>query len=173
MNITDIITILGNISQSLFPVQQLISGGAYLLGLLFFINGILKLKEVGERNKHTSMAGPVFLILIGTGLFYLPSTMTTLANTAFGVGNILTYASYNKMNIYNSIMVLLRTAGLIWFVRGSVLLVHSSEPGSKDGRKGLLFLIAGILAINIDNTIAEINTIISRLVSWTLNVKTK
>lgn len=47
MNTIDLITILGNISQSLYPVQKLITGGAYILGVLFFLTAIGKLKKMG------------------------------------------------------------------------------------------------------------------------------
>lgn len=55
MNTIDLITILGNISQSLYPVQKLITGGAYILGVLFFITAIGKLKKseiIGPNLLH-------------------------------------------------------------------------------------------------------------------------
>ncbi|MDI1352463.1 MAG: type IV secretion protein IcmC, partial [bacterium] len=55
--------------------------------------------------------------------------------------------------------------------RGCVLVVHSSEPGTQDGPKGLVFIIAGILALNFDNTIAMINSVLEHLISWTLKLK--
>lgn len=175
MNGTDLITILGNISQSLYPVQHLITGSAYLLGILFFITAIAKLKKIGDHRAQSSsqekMFTPMMYILFGAILVYLPSALSTMANTAFGVGNVLTYTKPSTPNIYNSIGLLVRTAGVLWFVRGCVLVTHASEPGTQEGPKGLIFICAGVLAMNFDNTIALVNYILSYLISWTLAVK--
>ena len=62
--------------------------------------------------------------------------------------------------------LIIRTAGIIWFIRGSVLVAQASEPGGQHGMKGLVFIIAGILAMNFDNTIAMLNTLLSRVMDW-------
>lgn len=173
MNTTiDLVTILGNISQSLYPVQKLITGLAYVLGILLFVNALGKLKKIAETRAHSSSHEKMSSVLLyagfGAALIYLPTALHSLANTAFGVGNVLTYSNYNPRNIYSVIGVFIRTAGLLWFVRGSMLVVYSSEPGSKEGPKGLVFILSGILAMNFDNTIAMANTILSYLISWTM-----
>lgn len=176
MNIIDFTTILGNLSQSLYPLQRLITGGAYILGILFFITAIEKLKKIGDKrvgaSSHEKVYVPMIHLVIGTVLLYLPSAIQTMANTTFGAGNVISYSSYSSFDLYRSMGMLVRTAGLLWFIRGCVLIVHSSDPGNKDGAKGLLFLISGVLAINFDNTIAMVNSALSGLISWTIAVKT-
>src|SRR5688572_27945234 len=98
--------------------------------------------------------------------------MTVLSTTVLGSRNILTYASPDPRNIYNVIGLLVRTAGLICFVLGCVLVAHASEPGCKHGVKGLLFVVAGILAVDIDNTLATVNSVVENFIQWTLAVKT-
>lgn len=175
MNNIDVITMLGNISQSLAPVQTALAGFAYLLGILFFLTAIKKLRVIGNfkarSNSQEKIFGVFVYILAGSALIFLPSALTTLSNTAFGEGNILSYANFNKIDIYRSSGVVVRIAGLIWFIRGTVLLVHASEPSEKHGAKGLLFLFAGILAINFDNTIAMLNTSMDYLAHITIKVK--
>lgn len=175
MNGIDLISILGNISQSLYPVQRLITGGAYLLGILFFITAVSKFRKIADHRTGSSsqekMFTPMMYLLFGAILLYLPSALSTMANTAFGVGNVLTYTKPSSPSIYVTIGLLIRTAGVLWFVRGCVLVVHASEPGTQEGPKGLLFIIAGILAMNFDNTISMVNYILSYLISWTLAVK--
>lgn len=173
---TDLVAMIGNISQSLFPVQSLISGLAYLLGILFFINAIAKLRKIGDArarsSSHEKMFVPIAYILGASALLYLPSALQALSVTAFGTGNILGYmASYNKLDITDSMQVVIQTAGLIWFVRGCVLLVHSSDPSFKQGPKGLAFLCAGVLAMNFEATVSTVNGIISRLEDLTMAVK--
>ena len=67
------------------------------------------------------------------------------------------YATYNPYNIYQSMEVLIKTAGLLWFVRGAVLLVNAAEPGEQQGPKGLAFVLAGICALNIEYTIGWVD----------------
>ena len=175
MTTTDFITIMGNISQSLYPVQKLITGLAYLLGILFFITAIEKFRKIGDKRAQSSsqekMYTPMMYMLMGALLLYLPSTLHVLANTAFGVGNVISYTNYNPTNIYSIIGLLIRTAGVLWFVRGCVLVAHASEPGTQDGPKGLVFIVAGILAMNFDNSIAIVNYIIESLISVTMSIK--
>ncbi len=117
------------------------------------------------------MFTPMMYLLVGALLIYLPSGMDLMANTAFGVGNVLTYSNYNPANIYSSMGFLIRTAGVLWFIRGCVLVAHSSQPGTQQGLKGLVFLIAGVFAMNFDNTIAMINSALDYFVKATLSVK--
>ena len=69
--------------------------------------------------------------------------------------------------------ILIRTGGLLWFVRGCVLIAHASQPGTQQGGKGLLFILAGILAMNFDNTIAMVNSALNSLFTMTLAIKAK
>ncbi len=175
MTTTDLVTMIGNLSRSLYPVQKFISGGAYLLGILFFITALSKLKKIGDKRAQSSssekMFTPMMFMLMGAFLLYLPSAFHVMANTAFGVGNVISYTNYNPANIYSSMGLLIRTAGIIWFVRGCVLVAHASEPGTQEGPKGLVFIFAGILAMNFDNSIAVVNYIVTSLVSWTMTFK--
>ena len=176
MNTTlDLVTILGNISHSLYPLQRLITGGAYLLGVLFFITAVMKFLKVADRRTQSpsqeKMYSPMMYLLFGAILLYLPSALNLAANTAFGVGNVLTYTTYNPTNIYSSMGLFIRTAGILWFVRGCVLVAQSSEPGAKHGPKGLVFIIAGILSMNFDNTVGMLNTIMVNIAAWSVALK--
>jgi hypothetical protein len=175
MNKPDLVLIIGNISQNLYPVRRLISGGAYILGIVFFMTAISKLHALAAKRSHGSsqekMYAPVIYLLMGVFLIYLPSLFPIMANTLFGAGNVLTYTKPTVVNVYTSMGVIIRTAGLLWFVRGCVLVVHSSQPGTKHGSKGLAFMVAGVLAMNFDNTISMINKLMSYITQMTLAVK--
>lgn len=175
MNTPDLITIFGNLSKSLYPVQHLITGFAYLLGIAFFISSITKFFKMADHrarsSSHERAFVPLMYMLMGAALIYLPSTLQTMANTAFGVGNVLTYNYSNPSDIKNSIGLLIRTAGLVWFVRGCALLVTASQPGTQQGPKGLAFLVAGVFAMNFDNSMAFVNSMLSYLTKVTLAVK--
>lgn len=175
MTTIDLIAILGNISHSLYPLQRLITGGAYLLGVLFFITAIMKFMKIGDHRAQSSsqekMFTPMMYLLFGAILLYLPSALNLAANTAFGVGNVLTYTNYDPTNIYSSMGLMIRTAGVLWFVRGCVLVAHASQPGAQDGPKGLLFIIAGILSMNFDNTVSILNNMMGTITQWTMAIK--
>ncbi|KTC86138.1 MULTISPECIES: hypothetical protein [Legionella] len=171
---TDIVAMLGNLSRSLFPVQHLISGFAYLIGIAFFLVAIAKFKKIGEsagKQSQEKMFGPLAFLLGGAALVFLPSAVSLLANSTFGVGNVLSYTDYNPYNIYSSMGLIIQTAGVIWFIRGCVLLVGASSPGVQHGPKGLAFLFAGILAVNFQGTAAFLNTVMGHLESLTMTLK--
>lgn len=175
MDSNDLIVMIGNVSQSLLPVQALLSGAAYLVGLLFFYTAISKLKKIGDRRAQSSsqekMFVPISYLIGGAALIFLPTAVHTLTNTTFGVGNGISYIPYNPYNITSSMGLVVQTAGLIWFVRGCVLLVHSSQPGVQHGPKGLAFLCAGILAMNFQMTTSTLNSIVQGITSATISVK--
>ena len=176
MNTPDLITIFGNISRSLYPVQHLITGFAYLLGITFFITALSKFFKMADQRAQSSSHGrafvPLMYLLFGAALVYLPTTLNIMANTTFGAGNVLTYAKVNPADIKSSVGLLIRTAGIVWFIRGCVMLVHASEPGTQEGPKGLAFLVAGVFAMNFDNSIAFANNALDYLAKVTLAVKT-
>ncbi len=161
---TDWVVMLGNLSGSFVAVQTLLAGFAYLLGLLLVIIALTKFQSLGDSHgSQEKMSVPMAYLLGGVALIFLPSTISVLSNTAFGVGNVLQYIPYDPHSIYNSVGILVQTAGLIWFIRGCILLIHGSEPGAQEGPKGLAFLAAGILAMNFNWTMGLINSIITYL----------
>src|ERR1700744_279733 len=124
---TDLGTIIGNLSRSLYPVQHLLTGFAYLLGIIFIISGLMHLKKMGETKRSQEKPIVALSLLFGGGaLLFLPSTFRALTNTVFGVGNVLQYADYNPYDLRSAMRVLIQTAGILWFIRGCVLLATNS-----------------------------------------------
>ena len=168
----DLVTIIGNVSHSFFSIQYLATGLAYIIGILFFIKSLLKFHHIGNQKGGSSqekMFVPTAYLLAGAAMVFLPSMVGVLSNTVFGVGNILQYATYNPHDVYSSMGMIIRVAGLIWFIRGCVLLAHASEPGVQQGPKGMMFLIAGIFSVNFDTTVNYLSWVVSQLLSFTMN----
>ncbi|MDF1677569.1 MAG: type IV secretion protein IcmC [Legionellaceae bacterium] len=153
----DLVSIFVNLSQSLAPIQRLLSGFGYVLGIIFILIAFGKFHKIGDARTQShsqeKMFVPIAFFLMGAGLIFMPTAIQALANTAFGSSNVLAYAYETEDNLTNAIKFLIQTTGVIWFVRGSSLLAHSSEPGVKEGSKGVTFLVAGVFAMNIDSTI--------------------
>lgn len=157
----DLVSIFVNLSNSLGPVQKLVSGLAYVLGISLFLAALLKFHKIGDArarsNSQEKMFIPILYVFLGAALIFLPSSLDTLAATAFGNANILAYSTDSGDPLINAVKMLIRTTGLIWCVRGMVLLAQASEPGVQEGPKGLAFLVAGVFAFNFDNTVDAIN----------------
>ena len=165
----DLVSIFVNLSKSLAPIQELLSGFGYVLGIAFVAMAMGKFHKISDKlatsSSQEKMFVPVAYFSVGVGLIFLPTALSTLANTAFGSSNILAYASGSGDNITDAVKFLIQTAGVLWFVRGSVLLAHSSEPGVKEGSKGLAFIAAGVFALNFDNTTQAITYTVTHFFS--------
>ncbi len=166
MSIIDLTTILGNLAQSLLSIERLVEGLGYMLGIGFVISGLVRLTKINKYS-HDGPSAPLANILGGAVLIFLPSAANVMSNTFFGTSNILAYANYSRFNFYDSMGVLIQTAGIIWFVRGAVLLVHASEPGKQKGFKGFLFVIAGVFAMNFALTVSALNTLFAYFIGIT------
>jgi hypothetical protein len=169
MNDSNLVAMVINLSRSFLAVQQLISGLAYLLGILLIVRAIMKLKKIGDARTGSSSQEKAFVPLAflvgGAGLIFLPTMVSVLSNTTFGSGNVLQYTPYATYSIYGAMTVLIKTAGLIWFIRGTSLLVHASEPGQQDGPKGLAFLFGGVLAMNFESSIGILQYMFDQLIA--------
>lgn len=170
----DLSSILIRLSSSIDPVTHIVGGVSYLIGFLLIWTSLKKLKAVADVRARYGGGGQIFPPLCymfgGFMLFFLPTVIEVGRNTFFGSGSPIAYGSLlNLLGKYGQavyvIIRLIELAGLIWFVRGTVLLVQASEPGVQHGPKGLAFLIVGVLAINIQYTTGIIDKIIKYIVS--------
>ncbi|HVT62824.1 MAG TPA: type IV secretion protein IcmC, partial [Legionellaceae bacterium] len=161
----DLIAMLGNLSRSLTAVQNLLGGLSYILGMVFIMVALARFRENieqggkgGDRRHQIHVA---FGYLLAGGLMlFLPSSIQSFSNTLFGTGtSVLQYSGYQPFDIYGAMTILIETIGILWFIRGCVLVAQASHPehgqeGSKGvGYKGLLFIIAGLFAINFHSTV--------------------
>lgn len=171
----DLIQMIGNLSQSLFSVQQLISGFGYMIGILLVFHALSKLKKISDYRvmspSHEQMFVPIAYLIGGAALIFLPTMFDALSTSLFGSSNVLAYSPYVPYNIESSMNVVIQTAGLIWFIRGFTLTSHASEPGCKDGSKGIAFLVGGLLAMNFTNTMEAVNYILDQIMSFTFTTK--
>jgi hypothetical protein len=168
---SDLVAMLGNLSRSLSSFDTLLTGLGYLIGIVFMITAMSKFRKIGDARASSGSQEKLFIPVAyffgGAALIFLPSMLTTLSDTVFGSSNVLQYIQYNPYSVYNSMGIVVQTAGLIWFIRGCVLLVHGSEPGVQEGPKGLAFVAGGILAMNFEYTMGALNYIVSHLLDLT------
>jgi intracellular multiplication protein IcmC len=173
--ITSQADILRNIAASLEPIQQLITGVAYVMGIAFAFKAIYSLKVYGEArtmmSSNASLKEPVTYLVVSAVFIYLPRAMKVLLMTTFGDTDILPYAPINSSNgtldalfgsnspVGASLSLFIQVIGLIAFIRGWVLIARAAGQGGQPGTtgKGLMHVFGGILAINIVKTLEIIN----------------
>ena len=77
--------ILENISKTIPSLTRMLTAIAYVMGMYFVIDGIVKLKHVGEMRTQMSyehsLTSPILKIIIGALLIYLPSAVQTGLST--------------------------------------------------------------------------------------------
>lgn len=169
----DLIQMLGNLTHSLESVAYMVGGISYLTGILLVISGLLKLKKNVAAGGHSQEGQGVVVGYIAGGalLLFLPSTLEVVSNTAFGHYNVLQYTNYNPYSIFDSITILVRTAGLIWFTRGCIIVVQSTKPGHQAGAKGSFYVFAGMMALNFKMTVQFAGFVMMHLTNLSLTVK--
>ncbi|OYV54139.1 MAG: type IV secretion protein IcmC [Legionella sp. 21-45-4] len=167
----DPISIASNIAKSLLPVQSLISGFAYIMGILFIFKALMTLKQHGESkgsmSSNSSMKEPLVYFIVGGLLIYFPTTFEVVMNSTFGYSSVLAYSQESTMagwlggdnQLGLAITTIIQTIGLYAFVRGWVLIVRATSTGQPPGGvgKGLTHVFGGVLAINIVGTIELVN----------------
>lgn len=169
------VDILKNITASLAPIERLITGTAYLMGLAFGVKALYTLKMYGESrtmmSSNTNMKEPLLYFLVAAMLIYLPTGVEYVMNTTFGYSSPLAYAPVNSKNsaldtlfgqdsaIGASLAMIIQVIGVVAFIRGWVLIARSGSQGQSPGGmgKGLVHVFGGILAMNIVGTLEIIN----------------
>lgn len=173
--VSDHADVINNIAKAIEPLEQLITGAAYLIGLSFAFKAIYSMKVYGEArtmmSSNTSLKEPL-TYLIAAGMFiYLPTSLAVFMKSTFGYANVLQYAPISSNNntlnslfgpnsaVGSSLTKIIQFIGLVAFMRGWVLVARSASQGSQPGGtgKGLMHVFGGILAINIVGTMQIIN----------------
>jgi len=161
----DSVAVLANIAKSLIPVQSMITGFAYMLGIGFVLKALMSLKTNSESkssmaSSNSALKEPVVYLIVGSLLIFFPSTIRMLLNTTFGYSSILQYSQEGaSTQLSLAVITVIQTIGLFAFIRGWVLVVRASSTGQPPGGvgKGLTHVFGGILAINIVGTIEMVN----------------
>ena len=167
--------ILTNIANNLIPVEHLITGAAYLMGISFVIKGIFCLKQHGETkssmSQNSSFKEPLLYFLVGSVFLYFPTAFAVLMDTTFGYSNVLAYSALSTNNrVLNELFspgneagialaTIISGIGLIAFIRGWILIARAGSQGQSPGgtSKGLIHVVGGIMAMNVIGTLQVIN----------------
>jgi hypothetical protein len=149
-------TILVRLTESLPNLMRMVTAIAYVLGFVFVIRGIVKLKHVGESrtmmSQEHSLTQPIILIMIGSLLIYLPSSVHIGMSTFWTEPNPYGYIEQTDQwsQFINICFLVVQFIGTIAFIRGLVILSSlGHHSGQQNLSRGLTHIIGGIFCINI------------------------
>jgi uncharacterized membrane protein HdeD (DUF308 family) len=154
----DFIEMLINVSMSLSKVERMLFYLVYVMGLFILMDGVLSLSAFGA-GRHGGSEGQmpsIVKILVGTAFIFLPSTIDVLSVSFFGTDAVLGYKPIKPIDEYTAIKALMQVAGIVWFIRGTLMSIRASEPGPSGFKSPLLpfaYMFAGIASINFDFTV--------------------
>lgn len=148
---------LVNIASQIPNLMKLLTAIAYVMGMFFIFNGLLKLKHYGEQrtmmSQEHNLAGPILLITIGVLLLYLPTSVQVGVSTFWTEPNPYGYLKEEDQwaQFFNICYLIVQFVGTIAFIRGLVILSQLSQHSGGQGAfgKGLTHIIGGIFCINI------------------------
>ncbi len=142
--------------------HRLVTGLAYLMGMMFAFRAVYALKLYGEArtmmSNHANMKAPAVYTFVSAVFMYLPTALGTANQTLFGSDFPLNYQSslVNHAQLYTTgVLAFMRVIGLISFIRGWLYLASMAHQGGQHNTNGKAFthIIGGILAYNIEATI--------------------
>jgi intracellular multiplication protein IcmC len=158
---------LAALKNNIRPVLYLIKAIGYVVGFWMIVSAIMELKKFGQTQSATTtdsgLGGPLLRMALGIALIYYPTTIPMAVATLSGSGSIVQYAPASPdafTPAKEGALLLIQAIGYVSFIRGFVTLSNSTKPGAQQGTvgKGVVYIVGGILAINIVATIQMIGS---------------
>lgn len=159
----DVTQLLINISNQLGPVQKMMTGAAYVMGIALFFKGLYHLKIYGELRtmmaSQTSLKQPLTYMCIGAVFLYMPTALEVMLQSTFGDPALTPFEQWVGAKATGSELAMravfrvIQVVGLFAFLRGWMLLVKSAQQGAQSQfGKGLVHIVGGIFAMNVIGT---------------------
>ena len=151
-------TFVTNLGKAIPNLMQLVTAGAYVMGMFFVINGLFHLKKYGEQRSQASseahLKGPIIYLFVGAALLYLPSTVRVGMSTFWAEPNPYQYdidTGEAWGDLIKASFMIVQLIGVISLIRGLVLLTHLGGPSGQQGTlgKAMAHIIAGIFCIDL------------------------
>ena len=91
-------SIASNVTNSIASVPGLLTGLAYMFGILLGVLGILKIKDHVENPGQTPLKDGAIRLAAGGALFALPIVFESMLNTVGTTGTATTSAALSKVS---------------------------------------------------------------------------
>lgn len=162
----DLVGMIMTFSESLTGISFLLTGLCYILGVLFVLRGIFKLRIMADHRSQMfqpmEVGGPLVSIFVGAGLIWWPTLMDTVTYTFWGATSPLDYRpafGSDFDQVWEVILKVMQIVGLIAFIRGWSYLTKVGEQGAQGMlTKGLTHIIGGVLAYHMGAVIHVVMT---------------
>src|SRR3989344_183293 len=148
------------ITQNIALMARIAEYVSIAAGLSLFLGGLFKLKRYGEMrtmmSQQITLAAPLFMILSGGALLYLPLVLGTALYAVWGTTNPMAIPTFGYSSIDNMlppIVMFVRFVGVVSFIRGWLMVARlgkEAQPGTAG--KAMMHIIGGILCIHIVGT---------------------
>ena len=145
----------------------LISTFCYLLGVVCFVQGCLRLLKHSEDRSHAPpLSGTLLSFLLSAGFVSLPQVLAAAGESLFGTtataSASLGYGTSQGTNydaLLGAVFTIVNIVGLIAFIKGAFVLRAASDgkPGATSGR-AFLHMIGGITAWYVVTVIEAVQT---------------
>lgn len=161
---TDLMQMIVRLQGYLPALDSLATGISWVIGILLVMSAILgagKRNDMGQQGG--SWASPITRFLTGVAFIALPSVINLLSFSFFGsaptnASAIFQYAPQTiglfeegseTRQVITAITAVAMFIGVIAIMRGLYMLNSAAQPGTQTGwGPGIVFLIAGTLAVN-------------------------
>jgi len=147
----DVSTIADNTADSIESLPGLVSALAYLLGLIFGVRGVFKLKahveNPGEGSGQTPLKSSLIHFAVGGMLFSLPIVFQAMLNTIGGSSGLFATGLPDYNNLFTGIQSLSTGNINISTVLANIIISIRSVPGLLTAVSYLLGLVIGVNAI--------------------------
>lgn len=86
-----------NITESIEELPGMLSGIAYMIGLLLGVMGVMKIKDHVENPSNTPLKDGAVRLAAGGALFGLPIVFESMLNTIGTTNNLIDVPTLNKV----------------------------------------------------------------------------
>jgi intracellular multiplication protein IcmC len=167
---TNLGTMLFNLQQSLGGIWTMLMASCWMLGVITFTLGMLKLKKFGQMtvfmSTHAEIVGPIVRIIIGTLLLYTPFSINIVLSSLWGQGagqlgepgqegtmqgyKMIAESDTSAQALMFPVFSMVQVIGLVAFIRGMMKMTKVGEQGTQGNiQSGLMLVFGGVMAINI------------------------
>ena len=159
------------ISDISSPATYMLTGFAYLSGMVLLITAIIRLtKTAQEGPRGPGGFGTIMTFIAAGSLFSLAQMIGIFSGSLFGTNVVNTYVNISTdvlpasdaeivAPVIESLMIFIMIVGFIAFIRGWFVLKAFAD-GSQQATlaQGLTFLVGGALAINLGDLVNALQT---------------
>lgn len=150
-------SMIEHLAKQIPQLMQMVTAIAYVLGMYMMVQGIIKMKHLGEARtmmtQEHSIKGPLVYFASGALLLYLPTSVQVGMSTFWTDPNPYGYLQQQDQwqSFINNCFLVVQFVGTIAFIRGILILSHTGDRGGQPGQvsKGMTHIIGGIFCINI------------------------